>query len=164
MASCIQCHRDQNNTRNRANRVKVLKHYGGDPPKCACCSENKLEFLSLDHIHGGGNKQRQSIKIRWWEWLLKNNLPTGFRVLCHNCNQAIGVYGYCPHDGFSKLDNAIHAYDELGPNKSYKLTKVQVDEIRRLLDNGVTGVSISNKYKISRAAVSLIKKGKTWRH
>jgi len=23
--------------------------------------------------------------------------PTGFRVLCHNCNQAIGLYGYCPH-------------------------------------------------------------------
>jgi hypothetical protein len=30
-------------------------------------------------------------------WLKRNNYPTGFRVLCHNCNLAIGFYGYCPH-------------------------------------------------------------------
>ena len=28
-----------------------------------------------------------------------NSFPPGFRVLCHNCNQALGAYGYCPHKG-----------------------------------------------------------------
>jgi hypothetical protein len=24
--------------------------------------------------------------------------PPGFRVLCHNCNMAIGLFGVCPHE------------------------------------------------------------------
>lgn len=30
-------------------------------------------------------------------WIIRNKYPKGFRVLCHNCNQAIGSYGECPH-------------------------------------------------------------------
>ena len=30
-------------------------------------------------------------------WLINERFPEGFRVLCHNCNQAIGYYGECPH-------------------------------------------------------------------
>jgi hypothetical protein len=30
-------------------------------------------------------------------WLKRNGYPKGFRVLCHNCNSARGLYGYCPH-------------------------------------------------------------------
>ena len=32
-------------------------------------------------------------------WKLLNSpvpLP-GYRVLCHNCNTSLGLYGYCPH-------------------------------------------------------------------
>ncbi|MBA7602023.1 hypothetical protein ES703_09108 [subsurface metagenome] len=32
-----------------------------------------------------------------YEYLKSNNYPLGYRVLCMNCNFAIGVYGYCPH-------------------------------------------------------------------
>lgn len=31
------------------------------------------------------------------QWCRRNGYPKGFRVLCHNCNMAIGFYGYCPH-------------------------------------------------------------------
>lgn len=31
------------------------------------------------------------------EWAIKNDFPDVFQVLCHNCNQAIGYYGSCPH-------------------------------------------------------------------
>jgi hypothetical protein len=29
--------------------------------------------------------------------LARNGFPDGYRVLCHNCNMALGQYGYCPH-------------------------------------------------------------------
>ena len=35
----------------RENRQKVFDIYGN---KCACCGEDTYEFLSLDHIDGGG--------------------------------------------------------------------------------------------------------------
>jgi hypothetical protein len=31
-------------------------------------------------------------------WIHSNGFPEGFRVLCHNCNSALGYYGHCPHD------------------------------------------------------------------
>lgn len=40
----------------------------------------------------------------FYKWLEHNHFPPGFRVLCHNCNQARGFYGYCPHEkGEGKL-------------------------------------------------------------
>lgn len=76
------------------DRVDCLEHYGGI---CACCKENRYEFLALDHINGGGNKQRKIIGGSLVRWLKKNKYPTGFRILCHNCNHSLGMYGYCPH-------------------------------------------------------------------
>jgi hypothetical protein len=78
----------------------VLEHYSGTPPHCQCpgCTETHLEFLSIDHINGGGRKHRLSIGGGIYAWLRKNNYPDGFRVLCHNCNQSRGAYGYCPHE------------------------------------------------------------------
>ena len=32
-------------------------------------------------------------------WIIANDFPDSVRVLCHNCNQALGFYGFCPHDG-----------------------------------------------------------------
>jgi hypothetical protein len=82
-------------------RLEALSRYGGDPPRCACCGENALEFLSLDHTNGGGCAHRRALKkpggFSLSLWLRQRGFPDGFRVLCHNCNQAIGFYGYCPH-------------------------------------------------------------------
>ena len=79
-------------------RLEVLKHYGGNPPKCACCGEAHIEFLAIDHIGGGGNKQRKTISgSDLPRWLKKNNYPKGYQVLCHNCNFCYGCYDYCPH-------------------------------------------------------------------
>ena len=80
-------------------RKKVLSFYGKGDPQCECCGEKILEFLSIDHIGGGGTKHRQKIGFgRIYYWIIQNNFPNGFRVLCHNCNQAIGLYGKCPHN------------------------------------------------------------------
>ena len=97
-------HLEELHSRNRRRQYRewreaVINHYGG---KCACCSETILEFLSIDHINGGGNKHRKEIGIpgggaHFYKWLIKNNYPAGFRILCMNCNTAMGFFGYCPH-------------------------------------------------------------------
>jgi hypothetical protein len=81
---------------HRNLRLSVLSAYGG---RCACCLEDKYEFLAIDHINGGGSKHRQSeAKTGLYQWLKNNNYPEGFQVLCHNCNMAKGFYGSCPHE------------------------------------------------------------------
>jgi hypothetical protein len=78
-------------------RMLALRHYGGDPPTCACCQESHYEFLAIDHINGGGKKHQEATNRNFYKWLLREGLPPGYRVLCHNCNMALGFYGYCPH-------------------------------------------------------------------
>lgn len=81
-------------------RLAALVHYGGSPPKCACCGELHIEFLTIDHINGDGAEHRRKMgsnSSRIGRWLKKMNYPDGFRVLCYNCNCSIGAYGYCPH-------------------------------------------------------------------
>jgi len=79
-------------------KERVLSHYGKGNPKCECCGEQIKEFLCIDHIGGGGTKHRNQIgKGYLYFWLIKNNFPEGFRILCYNCNQAISLYGKCPH-------------------------------------------------------------------
>jgi len=85
-------------------RLEVLSYYGGTPPKCACCGEKQQEFLSIDHIEGGGNKHRREENIKnIYKWLRKNKYPIGFQVLCRNCNFSLGAYGYCPHSSSEPL-------------------------------------------------------------
>jgi len=87
----------------RKRREIVLFFYGGNPPKCACCGEMEIKFLTLDHINNDGAKHRREL----WknnkkggnlcQWLITNNFPKGFQILCYNCNCAKGFYGKCPH-------------------------------------------------------------------
>jgi hypothetical protein len=76
-------------------RIAVFNHYGHS---CKCCGETEPNFLQIDHIDGGGNKHRKLIgRSHLYSWLVKNNYPKGFQVLCTNCNFAKGHYGVCPH-------------------------------------------------------------------
>lgn len=79
-------------------RIEVIAAYGG---KCACCGESTYEFLGIDHIHGGGVKERKETKRRgkqFYAWLKRQGFPKDkYQLLCHNCNLAKGFYGECPH-------------------------------------------------------------------
>jgi hypothetical protein len=80
-------------------KLDAFNAYGG--ARCACCSEENIEFLTIDHMNGNGNEHRRQIGgsgYKTYQWLRKNGYPTGFRVLCFNCNSARGAYGYCPHE------------------------------------------------------------------
>ena len=92
-------HKEQSRQRIQEKRRKCLEHYSDGTVACKCCNENTYEFLSLDHINGGGTQHRRILRKRIESWLVQNNFPEGYQVLCHNCNMAKGYYGKCPHEG-----------------------------------------------------------------
>lgn len=88
---------ERNRRARRKRRAEVIARYGG---KCACCGEDHLEFLAIDHVNGGGTAHRREVGKGdvFYKWLKAAGYPTeGYRVLCHNCNLSLGFYGYCPH-------------------------------------------------------------------
>jgi len=103
--SYAQAHRPQHLAWRKAFRIRIKEQafqaYGG--AICACCKETHSEFLSIDHIAGGGNKHRQQVKgLNFYHWLRLQGYPSGFRVLCMNCNFASGHFGSCPHGNLDK--------------------------------------------------------------
>lgn len=114
-AYCRSCTRTRQRIAMRKHRLviklEVLTHYGGTPPTCACCGETLLEFLTIDHINGGGTRERMvsvvSVDGRTytrWKWgseiyfrLRRQGYPEGIQVLCMNCNWARRSHGGCPH-------------------------------------------------------------------
>ena len=90
-------HNARQRDRMTAYRDAAIAAYGA---RCACCGETERAFLAIDHIGGGGNAHRREIGgggTRLAQWLKVNGYPEGFRVLCHNCNQATANGRECPH-------------------------------------------------------------------
>lgn len=80
----------QKYTRDRGQQVKqtVLSHYSDGQPKCTRCGFEDIRALTIDHINGGGNKQRRSdglLGANFFKWLICQNYPKGLQVLCMNC-------------------------------------------------------------------------------
>lgn len=80
-------------------RSEIFTHYG---LKCACCPENNLDVLEIDHIGGDGAEWRLSTGVHsgqaTYQWLKKKGFPSGFRTLCANCNQSSGSHDICWHE------------------------------------------------------------------
>ena len=104
---------------SKENRLKVLQYYSkrlskSNIPCCNCCGLNShIEFLTIDHIAGRQemDSEPELKKLKYMSklsgtalviWIIKNNFPKGFQILCHNCNQTKGYYGQCP------LENKPH--------------------------------------------------------
>ena len=99
-------------------RLKVLlayskRHSNSNIPCCRCCGENShIDFLAIDHVLG--KKQMDSIpelveigytsELKYKKlinWIIENNFPEGFQILCQNCNFAKGMKNnnnICPHE------------------------------------------------------------------
>lgn len=105
-------HHPEITEKRKKGKLEALRAYSQSEPTCACCGENNLKHLTLDHIGGGGNKHLGGTGYRLsgmglYSWLKMRNYPSGFRVLCWNCNMAIGQFGTCGHqdNGTSGLEN-----------------------------------------------------------
>jgi hypothetical protein len=86
----------KNQAIHRAQQERCIGHYGG---RCACCSEDRTEFLGLELVDGGRMKHRAEAGPKLYRWLIRKKFPAEprVRVLCHNCRCALRIYGYCPH-------------------------------------------------------------------
>lgn len=92
-------HREQERLRSAErysqSRIAVLDAYGA---KCACCSNTFTSHLTVDHVNGGGRKDRaqsggnRNIYMR----IRREGFPSDYQVLCFNCNHAKHVLGRCP--------------------------------------------------------------------
>lgn len=75
--------------RQAARRAKfkalVYEHYGDH---CVECGEDDLFCLSIDHKNNDGYQMRKSgvqNTAQMYEWLVKNEFPPDYQVLCMNC-------------------------------------------------------------------------------
>ena len=110
-------HRDEILQKQLEEKLEVLTHYSkvisnSTIPCCRCCGENShIEFLAIDHIAGkkemdsepelvklGYSSLKRTVGLH--KWIIENNFPKGFQILCHNCNYAKGIRrnnNKCPH-------------------------------------------------------------------
>ena len=83
------------------DKIRVLNHYSNNNSTCVCCGETWPEFLTVDHIWGRGNVERKRLGIPagsvFYAWLIKNNFPPGYQVLCLHCNLWSWGWKVCPH-------------------------------------------------------------------
>lgn len=70
-------------------KIEVLGHYSQGSPVCKVCGITDIRVLTIDHINGGGNRQKKTVGIAgnsFYRWLREQNYPEGYQVLCFNCN------------------------------------------------------------------------------
>ena len=86
---------------NQKLKHEVYEHYSKGKPKCNCCGEDaSIDFLCIDHKAGRKDKKGNVDTRRgstMYAWLKRNNFPSGYQVLCWNCNATKFVYTTCPH-------------------------------------------------------------------
>ena len=104
--------RPENLTKEKDKRMNlrstVLETYSkllsnSDIPCCNCCGINAhLDFLAIDHIAGRQemDSKHELVKLGYsskflgivlQKWIIDNNFPEGFQILCQNCNMAKGM-------------------------------------------------------------------------
>lgn len=82
----------------KKKRIEIIKRLGN---KCACCGETNFDLLTFDHIHGGGNQEKKTLRgksliSKTYQLSLKD-LKVKFQCLCYNCNTCKGFFGICLH-------------------------------------------------------------------
>lgn len=70
-------------------RREVIYWYSNGLMECSSCGEKHIEFLCVDHINNNGSVHRKEMGSggnRIYKYLIKNNFPDGYQILCNNCN------------------------------------------------------------------------------
>ncbi len=72
--------------RDKIKRL-VYEHYSPNGIKCKKCSFDDIRALSIDHIKGKGHLHRLKVGFgnALYRWIVRNNYPKGFQILCMNC-------------------------------------------------------------------------------
>lgn len=104
---CTGCSKTE---RQRTVRIKfeVMQRYGGE---CFCCGENRIAFLTLDHLNNDGGTKRASKEHsgggHFYKRLRAAPIDSTLRVACFNCNCGRRSTGICPHQDNSYFEEAL---------------------------------------------------------
>ena len=72
---------------SRVLKLEMIATYGG---RCVICGESRWEFLTIDHINGGGTQHRASVNGNLYSWLRRKGWPRDkYQLLCFNCNCSV---------------------------------------------------------------------------
>ena len=85
----IVCNNKCTSCRMMERRVEAYSHYCDGDIQCACCDEKEIDFLTLDHINNDGAQHRKfnpNTGRNLVGYVMKNNYPKGYQILCMNCN------------------------------------------------------------------------------
>jgi hypothetical protein len=71
-------------------KLFIFQIYSNGTMKCKKCGYDNVDALSIDHINNNGAEHRKRIGIlnggqEFYMWLIKNKFPSGYQVLCLNC-------------------------------------------------------------------------------
>ena len=98
---CNECRiRDSDRQKHEYVNLKhlVIDGYGGC---CKCCGETISTFLTVDHIHNDGAKERNQANyslLNLYRRIILEDFPPEYRLLCFNCNCGRAKNGgICPH-------------------------------------------------------------------
>lgn len=86
-------------------KKNVIFHYSKGKMCCGCCGETTFKFLTINHKKKDGAKHRKELNNGngrtsggvIYRYLIRNDFPKGYNILCYNCNCADGFFGKCPH-------------------------------------------------------------------
>jgi GrpB-like predicted nucleotidyltransferase (UPF0157 family) len=108
------------------DKIAAFAAYGG--PKCVCCGEEGVSFLTLDHVNDDGYNHRKVVGSgsAFYRWLKRNHYPQDppLQVLCANCNQSKQVNGgVCEHKLERRNASEIVSLWEDGRRKKANISK-----------------------------------------
>jgi len=94
-------------------KQQILFFYSQGTMSCQFCNEDDINNLQIDHLNGNG-KQHREMKLRGQHlqsFLLKNNFPNDYLILCKNCNYK--KHNLSPND-IPMLEGLIKIWHERG--------------------------------------------------
>ena len=146
----------------------------GGPASC-------WQWLAATDRDGYGiSRNRRAHRVAW---ALTNGPIAAGLVCCHRCdnpgccNPAHLFLGTIAENNRDMHAKGRHIHGDTHPSRARPetrprgsahgraiLTEGQVEQIRRLLAGGSKGTTLAAQYGVSPSAISLIRKGKNWRH
>lgn len=92
-SDCIACIREraiEENYRNSSRKAEIFSILGG---RCVRCGFDDHRALQVDHINGGGNKERKAVSssgTTYYKFVLRELIEgkgnRKYQLLCANCN------------------------------------------------------------------------------
>ena len=97
------------NARMKAVWNEIFRIYGDS---CSCCGTKTRYFLTIHHIHGREEEEKNTDRYSVWKRAVEVRDPKAYRILCFNCHLG-GVHhnhGVCPHRGRKR----VNEWDDYG--------------------------------------------------